>query len=120
LETSSIPYSTIQPLNSNLWDGNMHPVSILEIIFLGTKHKKNISLIGSIRFMAWNLISSIYKSGWNKLMANKNNFTFCQCIAAQVKSRENKKKKQKQAMLKRRLKSQEFLFPFCLDLAKRF
>jgi len=42
--------------------------------------------------MAWNLIFSIYKSEWDKLIANKNNFTFCQSITAQFKLRENKKK----------------------------
>jgi len=33
--------------------------------------------------MAWEFLSAIYKSGWNKLTANNDNKTFRQCISAQ-------------------------------------
>ena len=40
--------------------------------------------------MAWDFISSIYESGWDKLTANKNNNSFRQCISAQFKPKDPK------------------------------
>ena len=53
--------------------------------------QKNIPLIVGIRHGIWNFILSIHKLEWDKLTANKNNNTFCQCVSVQFKLRENSK-----------------------------
>jgi len=53
--------------------------------FLNSKTEKDISHIAGFGSAAWNLIMSIYKSGWNALSINKHNRTFCQYISAQFK-----------------------------------
>ena len=40
--------------------------------------------------MAWKFLSFIYKSKWNKLIANKNNKTFKQCISSQFNMKPTK------------------------------
>jgi len=48
---------------------------------------KDISQIVEFGFATWGFISSIYKSGWNKLTANKDSRSFRQYIALQFKSK---------------------------------
>ena len=50
---------------------------------LNGKTEKNIPHIIGFSQTAWDLISSIYKAEWNKLMVNCNNKTFRQCFSAQ-------------------------------------
>ena len=77
-----------QPSDPNLWDGAFSSVSIFgtnesidadtkKSLFriaefvkqrhLGDKTEKDIPHISELGFAAWNLISSIYESGWDAL-----------------------------------------------------
>lgn len=57
--------------------------------------------------MAWEFLSSIYKSRWNKLIANKSDKTFKQCISFQFNIKptknivNNNSSKDKQANISR-------------------
>ena len=61
---------------------SLHKItSFVRNIFLDRKTEKDIPYITSVGYTAWDLISSIYESGWNEL-TDKNNKTFCQYILA--------------------------------------
>lgn len=100
LEPSAIPYQANQPAGPQLWDGDFNSVSLfgtdkflagdakniacfLQRIAtfikqrpLGNKNSQDISQISEFGFAAWNLISSIYNSGWDKLIPDNNSRTF--------------------------------------------
>ena len=48
---------------------------------LGNKNAKDIPPILDSSVAAWRLISTIYKAGWNKLIANNKNYTFYQYVS---------------------------------------
>jgi len=50
---------------------------------LKNRTAQNIPQIVSFEYVTWKFILAIYKSGWDKLMADKKNMTFRQCISAQ-------------------------------------
>jgi len=50
---------------------------------LGNKDSLDIPQISNFGFAAWDLISAIYNSGWDKLAADNNSRTFCQCVVSQ-------------------------------------
>ena len=106
---------TNQPVDPQLWDSNFCPISLfgideyledntknitcspLKIMAFIRQHKlenktaEDILQISEFEFVAWNFLSSIYKSGWDKLTANKDNRSFRQCISFQfnVKTMKN-------------------------------
>jgi len=88
----------------DFWDSNFHSISlyntleylssnsknIKELLQHMTKYIKNKSInysktndipdLSSVGEVAWNFISIIYESGWDSLIANKENRTFRQCV----------------------------------------
>ena len=64
------------------------------------KSKKDISQIAEFGFTMWKFISSIYKAGWDKLLANNDHKSFRQCISIQLNNNEssNLMKNQSQKM----------------------
>jgi len=114
-ETSSIPYLTDKPADSNSWDDAVHKISIfgtdnfLEIdtnnvttslyrigFFIRNRNfndrtKKDISYILEFVQAAWNLILFIYKAEWDIPTVNGNNKTFRQYILAQFIPKNSKK-----------------------------
>jgi len=56
-------------------------------IKLEDKSAIDISQITEFGFATWDFISSISKSGWDRLTANKDNRLFRQCIALQFKTK---------------------------------
>jgi len=50
---------------------------------LENKMAKNILQIAEFGFAAWEFLSTIYKFGWNKLIANKDNRSFRQYVFLQ-------------------------------------
>ena len=50
---------------------------------LGNRMAKDIPQIGEFRFAAWEFLTVIYKSGWDKLTANDKEMLFRQCISSQ-------------------------------------
>ena len=50
----------------------------------------DISQISEFGFIVWKLLSAIYKSEWDKLVANQNNKSFRQCVSAQPNKKPNK------------------------------
>ena len=63
--------------------------SLLRIVVFIRQHKledktaKNIPQILEFGFVAWDFLLAIYESGWNRLVANKNQKSFRQCIFTQ-------------------------------------
>ena len=98
-------------MDPSLWDDSAYPISIYSLNeylkadaaniiislnriasfvrnrFLDRKKEKDIAEFG---YATWNLILSIYKSGWDSLTANDNNRTFHQCVLAQFRPRNPK------------------------------
>lgn len=73
--------------------------------------------------MAWDFISSIYESGWDKLTANKNNNSFRQYTSAQFKPKDLKFNKGNGTDLSKsgkKLMFPESLLLFLQDQARRF
>ena len=74
------------------------------------KTTKDIPQISEFSFIAWDFLSAIYKFGWNKLIANKDQKSFRQYISAQFNRKSinnfvlNKKSKCKQASILAKLK----------------
>ena len=107
LEPSAIPYQANQLADPQLWDGNFNSISLfgtdeflasdakniacsLQRIAtfikqrpLGDKNSQDIPQISEFGFAAWDLVSSIYSSGWDKLIADNNSRTFRQRVASQ-------------------------------------
>jgi len=50
---------------------------------LGDRDGLDIPQISDFGFVAWDLISAIYNSRWDKLVADDNLRTFCQCVVSQ-------------------------------------
>ena len=93
-------YDLNAPTESELWNGNFHPISLYESIKYLASDSKNIKdflnfitkyitnkqvnpaksndlkNFNSIGKVIWNFISSIYQSKWDSLIANKNSNTF--------------------------------------------
>ena len=114
LEPSAIPYIANQPMDPQLWDGNFCPISLfgldeylkgdtknimcslLRMVTFIKQHKlenriaENISQILEFGFTAWEFLSFIYESGWDKLIANKDNKTFRQYISSQFNMKPTK------------------------------
>ena len=106
LEPSAIPYIANQPMDSQLWGGNFCSISLfgldeyleedtknimcsfLRMVAFIRQHKlenrtaEDISQISEFGFTAWEFLSFIYESGWDKLIANKDNKTFRQYISS--------------------------------------
>jgi len=100
LEPLAIPYQANQPVDPQLWDRNFSLISLfgtdefldgdakniacsLQRIAtfikqrpLGNKDGQDISQISRFSFAAWDLISSIYNSGWDKLLVDDKSRTF--------------------------------------------
>jgi len=100
LESSAISYQENQPVDPNLWDsifvlisifrvdqyisGNTQNITcfLLQIAqfikqqSLGDKTVEDILLIFKFGAVAWQLISAIYESGWDKLIADNKNKSF--------------------------------------------
>ena len=100
LEPSAIPYQANQPADPMLWDSNFSSISLfvtVEVLEgdakniacslqriatfikqrpLGDKDSLDIPQISDFGFAAWDLISAIYNSGWDKLLADNNSRTF--------------------------------------------
>ena len=94
-------------MDPQLWNGNFYPIflfgvdkyleedaknitySLLKIAAFIKQHllenrtAKNISQITEFKFVAWEFLSAIYESGWNKSMANNENRSFRQYISLQ-------------------------------------
>jgi len=107
LEPSVLPYVANQPVDSQLWDSNFCPILIFGMneylegdtrnimcslhriaAFvrqqkLEDKTTEDISQISEFGYAAWDFLSSIYESGWNKLEANKDKKYFRQCVSSQ-------------------------------------
>ena len=107
LEPSAIPWQANQPADPQLWDGNFSSISLfgtdefldsdakniacsLQRIAtfikqrpLGDKDGQDIPQISGFSFAAWDLISSIYNSGWDKLLVDDKSRTFRQCVVSQ-------------------------------------
>jgi len=107
LEPLAIPYQANQLADPQLWDGNFNSISLfgtdeflasdakniacsLQRIAtfikqrpLGDKNSQDIPQISEFGFAAWDLVSSIYSSGWDKLIADNNSRTFRQRVASQ-------------------------------------
>jgi len=90
-----------------LWDGNFSSISLFGTVGVLEGDAKNIACslqriitfikqrpleekdsldipqIFDFGFAAWDLISAIYNSGWDKLVADNNSRTFQQCVALQ-------------------------------------
>ena len=97
-------YNLNSPMEPNLWDGSFHPISFyrsLEYLASDSKNIKdslsfiakyisnkqinptkfnNIKDFKGISEIIWNLISSVYQSKWNSLIADKNSNTLRQKI----------------------------------------
>ena len=106
LEPLAIPYQANQPADPQLWDRNFNLISLsgtdeflagnakniacslqriatfIKQRFLGDKNGQDIPQISKFSFAAWELIFSIYYSGWDKLTADNNSKTFQQCVAS--------------------------------------
>ena len=111
LESSAISYQENQPVDPNLCDsifvlisifrvdqyisGNTQNITcfLLQIAqfikqqSLGDKTVEDILLIFKFEAVAWQLISAIYESGWDKLIADNKNKSFWQCVSAQFDRR---------------------------------
>ena len=61
-------------------------------------------------FATWKLLMAIYKAGWNKLLANKNQRSFRQCISAQFNKTSTKSWIIATCQKESRLISQNFSF----------
>jgi len=107
LEPSVIPYQANQPADLQLWDRNFSLIflfgtdefldgdakniacSLQRIATfikqrpLGDKDGQDIPQISGFGFAAWDLIFSIYNSGWDKLLVDDKSRTFRQCVASQ-------------------------------------
>ena len=57
---------------------------------LGNRMAKDIPQIGEFRFAAWEFLTVIYKSGWDKLTANDKEMLFRQCISSQFNKKSAK------------------------------
>jgi len=101
LEPSAIPYQANQPVDPMLWDSSFSSISLFSIVKVLEGDAKNIvcSLqriatfikqrplsdndgcdfpqISDFGMAAWDLISAIYNSRWDKLMVDNNSRTFC-------------------------------------------
>ena len=113
LEPLVISCQANQPADPQLWDGNFLSISLfgtddflanntknitcslqriatfIKWRSLGNKTGNDIPQITEFGFAAWNLITAIYKSRWNKLLADNNSRSFHQCIAAQFNKNNN-------------------------------
>ena len=111
------PCDINQATEQDSWDGSFYPISLhgsLEHLLSDSKNIKeslccitnyiknksidctkanNILDLNSIGEVAWNFIFTIYKSGWNALVTNKDNRTFRQQVASKfmLKIQETKK-----------------------------
>lgn len=56
---------------------------------IGNKSEKDIPQINQFGHTTWELISAIYKSGWDKIMANANSNSSRQCISLQFNRNKN-------------------------------
>jgi len=107
LEPSAIPYQANQPADPTLWDGSFSSISLFGTIEalegdakniacslqriatfikqrpLGDSDGRDFPQISDFGMAAWDLISAIYNSGWDKLVADDNSRTFRQCVASQ-------------------------------------
>jgi len=107
LESSAILYQANQPANPMLWDSTFSLISLFGTVKvlegddkniacslqriatfikqrpLGDRDSLDIPQISDFRFVGWDLISAIYNSRWDKLMADDNSRTFYQCVASQ-------------------------------------
>ena len=114
LEPLAIPYIANQPMDPQLWGGNFYPISLfgldeylerdtknimyslLRMIAFIKQHRlenstaEDISQISEFEFIAWKFLSFIYESGWDKLIANKDNKTFRQYISSQFNMKPTK------------------------------
>jgi len=96
LEPLAILYQANQPMDPILWDGNFSSISLFGTVEvskgnvknimcslqrittfikqrpLGDKDGLDIPQISDFSFAAWDLISAIYNSGWDKLLADNN------------------------------------------------
>jgi len=105
LEPSAILYQANQSADPTLWNGTFSSISLFGTIKVLEGDAKNIAYslqriatfikqrslsdrdgldipqISDFGFAAWDLISAIYNSGWDKLVADNNSRTFCQCVA---------------------------------------
>jgi len=82
LVSLAIPYQNNQLADPQLWDSNFASISLFGMNKYLTGDAKNIMCllyrivtvdipqISEFSFGTWEFISSIYKSGWNKLVAN--------------------------------------------------
>jgi len=50
---------------------------------LENRTTQDILQIMDFRYIAWKFLLAIYESGWDKLMANKENMSFRQYVSAQ-------------------------------------
>jgi len=111
LEPSAILYQANQSVDPMLWDGNFSSIFLFGTVkvlegdakniacslqrittfikqrSLGEKDSLDIPQISNFGFAAWDLISAIYNSEWNKLMADNNSRTFQQCVTSQFNKR---------------------------------
>ena len=100
LESSAISYQENQLVDPNLWDSIFALISIFRVDqyisdntqnitcfllqiaqfikqqSLGDKTVEDILLIFKFEAVAWQLISAIYESGWDKLIADNKNKSF--------------------------------------------
>jgi len=143
LDTSAIPYIANQPMDPQLWGsyGNFCPISLfgldeyleedtknimcslLRMVAFIRQHKlenrtaEDISQILEFGFIAWEFLSFIYESGWDKLIANKDNKTFRQYISSQFNIKptkniiKNNSSKDKQIPLPIPLRSSKVFWP---------
>ena len=95
-----IPYNINEALDSESWDGNFYAISLhglIEYLASNVKHIKellcwiqkyilnklikddkanDVKDLEGIGEVAWGFISALYKSHWNHLITDKNNFSF--------------------------------------------
>jgi len=107
LEPLAILYQADHPADPALWDGNFSSISLfgtVEVLRgdakniacslqriatfikqrpLGERNSSDIPQISNFGFAAWGLISAIYNSGWDKLLADDNSRTFQQYVVPQ-------------------------------------
>jgi len=69
-------FGTIDADTKNISTSLFRTAEFVKQRHLGGKTEKDISHISEFGFAAWNLISSIYESGWDALTANIDSRTF--------------------------------------------
>ena len=106
-------YDLNRPTEADLLDGNFHTISLyslLEHLFSDTKYIKesliyiakyidnksidinksnNVANLRDMNEATWKLIFSIYNSGWDLLLADKNNNSFRQKVASKFTPKTN-------------------------------